>query len=742
MSGTILCRFSGAIRPLARPGAIGLMALLSTGALASAPHFWVSPGGDDAWPGTKQKPFLTLERARDAVREAKGRQSLGEDIVVTLREGTYRLPATLVLDSRDSGKNGGQVVYRAEAGAHPVLSGAVQVQGWSLVDPALNIYRAYAGRCASRQLYVNGKRATRARTEPYPAGFRPLFFEILGTPFTGGIEYIPTDLNPRRWRDPSTWTNPQDVEAVIITQWKMMRVPLDSVTPYPDFDDPITPGLKTGLIVMQEPAWKNANVFLDSSTLQPGIWSFWQVTRFENAYEFLDEPGEWYLDRSSGWLYYIPRPGEGMATADVELPVLEVLVDGRGELGSPIAHLRFEGLTFSCATWLDPSGNDGYVPDQSGFRLIGEGHPFNIIGHDPDVVRTPGNVRFRFAKGITFHGNIFEHMGAVALDFDTGSQKNRIAGNLFEDVSSAAIQLGGVSSDDHHPSYPEQVVLDNTIEDNLIRQTGRDYVDAAGILVGFSKNTTIRHNTIVDVPWSGIAVGWGWGLLDPGGFPGLPGARRGEWGTTTTPTPNSGNRILHNRFDTFLTALWDGGAVYTTGQQGTSLEDPLLLKGNVASGKRPQAGSNIFYSDGGTRYVRLEKNVSYDNPQGVTDFGPPPREGDPLPYSAVPSLLNGLPYGTDRGGCRTYGDLRYVANYWINPCFYDPCPFTEDGVSYPTDVTSIRTHEIRGPQDVPKDLLRAAGVRNRPASIPSDRWILPPASEGVGDLLRSPAACP
>ncbi len=684
----------------------------AVGTSVSHTEFWVSPNGDDDSPGTRSAPFLTLERARDAVRALDETQR-GGDIVITIKGGNHRLTRTLALDWRDSGRDGHRVVYRAAPDEHPVISGSLQVQKWSLYDPVLGIYQAYVGQRESRQLFVNGRRAIRARTAPYPAGFRPAYFTLFGMPIPMGIEFIPTGLNPDKWKDPSQWTNLQDIEAVIVTQWRMMVVPLQSITPYPEYtpDPLLEPNLKTGLITLKEPGWTNANIYLSSLTYQPGLWSFWQVTRFENAYEFLDEPGEWYLNKSTGVIYYIPRPGEDLASADVELPILEALVEGRGEIGQPISHIRFEGLTFSYATWLSPSSSNGYVSDQSGFHLIGPGHKPNIIGHDPDVVRTAGNVRFRFAHDIGFHGNIFEHLGGAGLDFDTGSQGNTIADNLFTDISSAAVQLGGVSPIDHHPVHPEQVTQDNVIANNLIRQVGREFVDAAGITVGFTRRTLISHNTIVDVPWAGIAMGWGWGLLDPGMFPGLPGARRGEWGTFSTPTPNSGNKILNNLIHGFLKEVWDGGAIYTTGQQGTSMLDALLIEGNVARGKRPTAGGNTFYTDGGSRYIVLKDNVSFDNPQGVTDFGPPSRKGDPLPYPPY-SDLNNIPYGLDSGGCVTYGDISFVGNYWLSLGFFNVCPFSEGGVSYPTNLTSRNNHLIQGVEEVPRSILDAAGVQN------------------------------
>lgn len=718
--------------------------------------FWVSPKGNDAAPGTQSAPFRTLHRARDAVRSLTPRQRGDSDVVIQLRGGQYRLEETLLLDWRDSGRNGRDVVYRAAPGEYPVICGSIPIQNWALHDAGLNIWRAMAGPYETRQLYVNGQRATRAQTELQggylPAGFLPLPVKIGGTPYLigGGIAYEVTPLNPVGWRDPTAWCNVTDVEAVIVTQWKMMRVPLAAVVP-----DPFIPN--TGLITLQQPGWTNANVFFESSTDEPGIWSFWQVTRFENAREFLDEPGEWYLDETTGWLYYIPLPGEDMSTAEVELPLLEVLVEGQGELERPISNIRFEGLTFSHATWTNPSTGDGYVSDQSGFHLTGDTHVPNIIGHDENDTRTPGNVSFIFARNITFRGNIFEHLGAVGLDFDTGSQGNRITDNLFTDISSAAIQLGGIDEADHRPDSQKQITRDNVISNNLIRQVGREYIDAAGIYVGFTQRTVIRNNTIVDVPWSGIAVGWGWGLLDPGSFPGLPGATNNQWGAVTKPTPSRDNKIINNRFYSFLNVAWDGGAVYTTGHQGTSMANGLLIEGNVASDRNPALGGNIFYTDGGSRYIKLKNNVSYNNPIGFTDFGPDPQVGDPLPYSYIPPL----PYGGDAGGCVTYGDIHYAGNYWMEGSipadeaiindlyeilplfgfgpysaegFFDVCPYSQTNmigtnvvvVSYPTRLTYADNHTIAGVTNVPKRILRDAGVRSRPATIPASKWVLPP----------------
>ncbi len=700
----------------ARSWGLGLLiSLAASNAYCLTTNFWVSPQGDDAATGSASQPFRTLQRARDAVRAVNSRQQ--NDIAVTLRGGTYPAQPTLSLSAQDSGRHGHDIVYRAAPGENPVISGGIQVKGWELHDQNLGIYRAHVGHVKSRQLYVNGQRATRAQTTPYPAGFRPGFFWLGGVGDPVGIEFIPAPwLNPVNWYDPATWSqapaNPRQIEAVIQTQWKMMRVPVESITPYPQYTpDPVfQPTVHTGLIKMREPAWTNANVFVGPDG-QPGVWSFWQVTRFENAYPFLDEPGEWYLDEVRGDLYYIPR--ENLETAEVVLPVQEWLVEGQGSLEAPLEHVRFEGLTFAYATWLGPSSDDGYVADQSGFHLTGYGHATNVTGHDPNDTRTPGNVSFRYARNIVFRGNTFEHLGAVGLDFGTGSQKNRITGNRFIDISSAAVQLGGVETVDHHPQYPQQETRHNRIINNLIRQAGREYTDTAGIYIGFTHHTRVSHNTISDVPWSGIAIGWGWGLFDDPSFPGVPGAVPGQWGNWDTPSTNHDNRIVRNRIDSFLNVSWDGGAIYTNGFQGTSYAHGLLIEGNVASHKQASGGGNTWYTDAASRYITLRKNVSLDNPQGEMYFGPSPNPIDPLPYSGIPSLVNGTAYGGDFGGCRTYGDIRYQGNYawYLTPFFfYNFCPvYTDAAGAHPVNQTLKGNRIIKSATEAPKNLIKRAG---------------------------------
>ncbi|WP_342251061.1 hypothetical protein [Sphingomonas sp. OTU376] len=723
--------------------------MTATTSIPLAATLWVSLDGDDAAPGSRYAPLRTLAAAHAEILRFAALAPPEGRVTVVLMDGTHQIDTPLLFGPELFGPDGLAVRFVAGGDAVPVISGGRRIEGWTLHDSERGIYTASAQGLHSRQFYVNGRRAIRARTTMadggIPAGFRPnpiLPAETppAGTPYVigGGIDFLPTNLNPAGWRDPAQWHDIGQIEAVIDTQWKSMRIPLRSLTP-PDGSTP-------GRLHIAQPGWTNANLFFTPTTANPtgvpGIWSFWQVTRFENGYAFLDEPGEWVLDTEQDRIFYIPLPGEDMAVAEAILPALEVLVDACGTAERPVTGLSFEGIGFANATWLEPSGDDGYVADQSGFHLRGNGHLPNLTGHDPHVVRTPGNLRFTHAHGIRFDRCRFEHLGAVAVDFGTGSQRNSITRCSFDDIASAAIQVGGIDRRDFEPS-PADHTRENVITDNSIRRTGRDYADAAAIYLGFTTNSRIAHNSIRETPWAGIALGWGWGLLDPGSFPGISNAVSGMWGLPAPRTVNCGNVVANNHISHFLERLWDGGAIYCCGWQGNSFEDALRIEGNVACDKRPEGGGNVVYTDGGSRYVKVIGNALFDNQIGQVDLGPPPRPGDPLPYIAGPSKLNGIPYGGDIGGCRTYGDIHYSGNYWaagLIPIeealidaaelviskiatgkavdtyspqgFFDVCPYSQGGISYPTGLTFEDNHKLPlGRASVPDAILEGSGMR-------------------------------
>ncbi len=285
---------------LVRPAA-GAATAASTAAAAT---LYVSPTGDDANPGTQDRPVRSLQRVRDLVRALN--QDMAGDIVVELAYGTYRLSSPLALTTRDSGTNGHDVIYRAAAGARPVVSGGVRVTGWRVSDAGRNIWFAAApsGLSSTRQLYVDGARAMRAR------GRVPVSLTATATGYRASADTM------------SRWRNQGDVEFVYtggnglwsngtsgLGGWTEPRCPVGSIS--------------GTAITMAQPCWDNSPKRVKNLV---GPSKVGGPTQVENAYELLDQPGEWYLDRPARTVYYIPRGGEDLATADVEAPVLETLL--------------------------------------------------------------------------------------------------------------------------------------------------------------------------------------------------------------------------------------------------------------------------------------------------------------------------------------------------------------------------------------------------------------------------------
>ena len=130
-------------------------------AIEPSPDFVVAPNGSDGAAGSVAAPFATLTRARDAVRELR-RQRPERAITVLVRGGTYRLDAAIELTSEDSGAAAGKTTYAAWPGERPVFSGGQVIKG--LRAGADGVWRANVGELRFEQLYVDGRRAVRART--------------------------------------------------------------------------------------------------------------------------------------------------------------------------------------------------------------------------------------------------------------------------------------------------------------------------------------------------------------------------------------------------------------------------------------------------------------------------------------------------------------------------------------------------------------------------------------------------
>jgi hypothetical protein len=574
---------------------VAAVALLGYGSAANAApsrtngsDVYVSPFGSDAAPGTAWRPVRTLMRARDLVRQRNAR--LTADLTVHLAPGTYRLTEPLVLDARDGGGNGHRVVWQGSRDT--VISGGRRVTGWHPVAGRPGLWAAPAGLTNTRQLYLDGVRQQRAR------GPVPVTLTATPTGYTASADTL------------AHWGNPSDIEFVYTAGealWNVARYGLGQWT------EPRCPiGSVSGTTVtMAQPCWDNSTRRVEFPDIPgrtvnmvgPGKLTSGALPAYvENAAELLDEPGEWYLDRTAHTVYYRPRPGFLPWFADVELPALEKLIDARGTAQAPIHDIAFRGLRFEYATWLTPSSPEGFSEIQAGYTNTGaNGYAvqglcqFVAGGTCPYAswTKEPGNVSVSYGQRIEFSGSVFAHLGAAALDLGDGSQDSLVQGNVFTDISGNGVEIGGV--DIPLPATAADVTRGVRVLDNHLYGLPREYHGGVAIINGYSQGDVIAHNQIDHVAYTAISMGWG-------GWP-------DKIKQPATPNASHDNQVANNLIFDYMQLLDDGGGIYTQGITGTSMADGEKVTGNVIHDQWG-LGKNV-YTDNGCTYETVSGNVLY-----------------------------------------------------------------------------------------------------------------------------------
>ncbi|MDR8411857.1 RICIN domain-containing protein [Nonomuraea sp. 3-1Str] len=561
-----------------------------TSALAATTTLYVSPSGTGT-ACTSAQP-CSLSAAQTTVRSLNG--AMSDDIVVELADGVYRLSAPLRLTAADSGNNGHTVTWKAAGGARPVISGARAVTGWSLADSGKNIWRANVGAgIDTRQLYVNGAVATRARTQVNRADF---------TATTAGLRFGNSAL------------------GYLNNLADQNRVEMESVGSFTDRYVRVQ-SISGNVMTMQQPGWNNNTFGYDTFTQPHRAGPLY----LENAYEFLDAPGEWHINPGTGVLSYIPAAGQNMNDISVELPVLQSLVNVGGTYDAPAHHITFSGITFTGTSWLGPSSAQGYADQQTGAYIAGDWNwpadrltscqegcqQFEAVR--PSWFQMPAAVQVSAAHHVTFTDSRFVNLGQTAVGI--GNDANAHAGGVglgASDItitrsevarsSAGGILVGGVRADAHHPGDQRMVNRNITVSDNRIHDLGLDYRGVVSVLATYVTNADVSHNEVYNMPYTGMAIGYGWGANEPGGNNQY--ANRGLYNYQpryTTATTASGNRLVGNYVHDVMQQMTDGGCIYTLSwNPGAVISDNYCLRTNGWFG---------VYFDEGSKYYTVTGNV-------------------------------------------------------------------------------------------------------------------------------------
>ena len=502
--------------------------------------------GNDGNEGTEVSPYKTVEAAFDKYKQLQPETK--NDLYIYIKSGEYYLEEALKLNADKMKDNGSHLYIKSYGGNQASLSMGIHVSGFTLHDEQKQIYKAYVGeKIRSRQLFVNGVRATRARSE---GGLNDAVLDK-----TYG--YTTTDVFL------ADYSQIKDLEFVYSDEWTNPRCGVDSIS------------VENGKakVVMKQPGFSNVTDKGASSATYP--------IYYENAYELLDRDGEWYLNSKDGYLYYIPRMFEDINSIDAVLPVGEEMMVLEGTVEKPIKNISFENVCFEYTTWMRPSSNYGHSDAQN--NLLREKGVKDRLPDTAIMVRNAENVNFKYCT--------FRRLGITALQMFGGIRKCNVIGNHFYDISGTAITLGETDYSIENivnPKESKYYVTNNKISNNYIHHVAVDYKSASAISVGFPKNTEISHNDIGEVPYSGFHIGLGWSDVK----------------TSATYNLKISNNYLHNIMNS---TVFDGAAIYLIGGTGGTANNPNLVTENYIENVRNKNGA--LYPDEGSTYWKLSENV-------------------------------------------------------------------------------------------------------------------------------------
>ena len=500
------------------------------------------------------------DHLRKALKEAAKlrKQFPAKDIRIELGPGRYELEKTLLItDAFSSAK--GKLIFSAAPGTRASISGGKVVSGWS--DGQANGVDCWVADVPElkknahyfTQLWVNGSRRNRPKLPSKDyfhfdgfVGPMPKALDWYNGP--DQIKFKPGDLKKFR--------NMQDVHIVIYQLWFEMRHRIKEL----DFKNNIVHFFCKSIGHLLDEKNEFARFFVD------------------NVFEAFGQPGEWYLDREAGKLFYTPLPGETKESCEVIVPQLSELLRIEGKSQKfPARNIVFENIDFEHVDFKLPQESCGYVQACTGI---------------------PGAVRLLNTHDSVFYNCAFRHVAQYGLEIGGGAHNNKVVACHFFDLGAGGVKVAhedpSVLGQLHEPLARVKPLTEKRpsaatwITDCVVHDGGKLFPSSIGIFIGDSGRNRVLHNHVFDVMYTGISVGWTWGYA---------------------PSRTVDNRIEFNHIHhiNWNNVLSDNGAIYTLGRQPGS-----TIKGNVVHHVSCYGyGGWGIYPDEGSSEFLIEDNVVY-----------------------------------------------------------------------------------------------------------------------------------
>ena len=565
--------------------------------------FYVSPDGNDDNPGTKNEPFLTLGKAKEAVQQIIAEGDANEEIYVYFRGGTYFFTESVVFSEEEftSGKH--NIVFTAFEDEKPVFSASHLLKGWQKVDQEI----PYLPQTAKGNIWVT---AIPEEIENPVARFlgtdslslQNAISEELTTAEDENVEIPRDDFMGANYDEPHKyssfkfpdntfrlWENMNDIEVVARPHY----------------------GWVSNILPLKE-------IDLSTNTAQTTIPATYYITRLSgsgddanpnlqvlNAIDYLDEPGEWVLNSKERKIYYWPlenEPGNVYYALSKEI----IRLEGNEDEGHIIKNISFVGITFA-------HGDRDTMEDGD----IGLQHDWAFFNKSDALVRLVD------AENCTIDNCTFTASGGGGVRFDKYSRQNKILNSKFSYLGGIPVVLAG-----YGPGY-DDVNRNNEIFNTEIHDCGQSYYHAPAIYLWQSGGNRIANNLIYNTPYSGIIVSGprpqffnkSWmgnrreisGTINPAGIE-LEGVENWvresghvtDWDKMFPYLFSSENVIEFNEITNVMQVLDDGNAIYFS---GTGLNN--VIRNNYIHRNISPHRQTAIRADDYARDITIADNIIY-----------------------------------------------------------------------------------------------------------------------------------